>query len=211
MKWKMNENSLFASPAALVVVDQFRHRRRADRRRNRVAARGVPDLRHGYRFAVPGNPGVSPPGKAFQAPSRPASRIRSPRFVQCRGSNFPAPSRRHIGGKDTASAPISGAAANFEITKEGRTALVNCKRWKVAQTGVGALYDLHAMKEARNAHECIYMAAGEITDNATCLCRQAWSQASWRRRARAVAARRRPQQESFMTGGFHARSATIRG
>ena len=61
---------------------------------------------------------------------------------------------------------VSGTAANFEITKEGRTALVHCKRWKVAQTGVEALRDLHAMKEARNAHECIYVAAGDITDNA---------------------------------------------
>ena len=61
---------------------------------------------------------------------------------------------------------VSGTAANFEITKEGRTALVNCKRWKVAHTGAEALHDLHALKEARNAHECIYVAAGEITDNA---------------------------------------------
>jgi restriction system protein len=61
---------------------------------------------------------------------------------------------------------LSGSAADFEITKEGRTALVHCKRWKVARTGVEALSDLHAMKEARNAHECIYVAAGEITDNA---------------------------------------------
>jgi restriction system protein len=61
---------------------------------------------------------------------------------------------------------IVGTAADFEITKEGRTALVYCKRWKVARTGVEALSDLHAMKEARNAHECIYVAAGEITENA---------------------------------------------
>ena len=25
---------------------------------------------------------------------------------------------------------VAGTGANFEITKEGRTALVNCKRWK---------------------------------------------------------------------------------
>ena len=61
---------------------------------------------------------------------------------------------------------LSGGAADFEITKGGRTALVHCKRWKVARTGVDALSDLHAMKEARDAHECIYVAAGEITDNA---------------------------------------------
>ena len=61
---------------------------------------------------------------------------------------------------------VTGAAANFEITKDGRTALVSCKRWKAAHAGVEALVDLHAMKEARDAHDCIYVAAGEITDNA---------------------------------------------
>jgi restriction system protein len=61
---------------------------------------------------------------------------------------------------------VSGTAATFEITKEGRTALVSCKRWKVAHTGVESLHDLYVMKETRNAHECIYVAAGEITDNA---------------------------------------------
>ena len=61
---------------------------------------------------------------------------------------------------------VRGTAANFEITKDGRTALVSCKRWKAAHAGVDALADLHAMKEARDAHECIYVAAGEITDNA---------------------------------------------
>jgi restriction system protein len=61
---------------------------------------------------------------------------------------------------------VSGSAANFEITKEGRTALVSCKRWKVARTGVEPLHDLHAMREARNAHECIYVAAGDFSDNA---------------------------------------------
>jgi restriction system protein len=61
---------------------------------------------------------------------------------------------------------LTGGAANFEITKEGRTALVNCKRWKVARTGVEPLSELHASKEAREAHACIYVAAGEISDNA---------------------------------------------
>lgn len=61
---------------------------------------------------------------------------------------------------------VGGTAANFEITKDGRTALVSCKRWKAAHAGVEALADLHALKEARDAHECIYVAAGEITDNA---------------------------------------------
>jgi restriction system protein len=45
-------------------------------------------------------------------------------------------------------------------------AIVNCKRWKVARTGVEPLSELHAAKDAHNAHECIFVAAGEISDNA---------------------------------------------
>jgi restriction system protein len=63
-------------------------------------------------------------------------------------------------------AAVSGNGANFEITREGRRALVSCKRWKVAHTGVEPLQGLLAMKETRNAHECIYVTAGEVTDNA---------------------------------------------
>lgn len=61
---------------------------------------------------------------------------------------------------------LPGGVANFEIMKEGRTALVNCKRWKVARTGVEPLSDLHALKEERGVQECIYVAAGEVSENA---------------------------------------------
>lgn len=61
---------------------------------------------------------------------------------------------------------LAGAAVDFEMTKAGRIALVGCKRWKVARTGIHPLRELYAAKRAREAHECIYVAAGEITDNA---------------------------------------------
>ena len=61
---------------------------------------------------------------------------------------------------------LNGAEADFEMTRAGRVALVSCKRWKVARTGVEPLRALHDAKRAREAHECIYVAAGEITDNA---------------------------------------------
>ena len=61
---------------------------------------------------------------------------------------------------------LNGAAADFELTKAGRVSLVGCKRWKVARAGVEPLRELEAAKQAREAHECIYVAAGEITDNA---------------------------------------------
>lgn len=59
-----------------------------------------------------------------------------------------------------------GPAVDFEMVRLGRTALLSCKRWKTARTGIEPLRDLAAAKEARNAHECIYITTGEITDKA---------------------------------------------
>ena len=61
---------------------------------------------------------------------------------------------------------IANGAADLELRKNGRVAVVSCKRWKVAQTGVGPLRDLYAAKRERDAHECIYVAAGDFTANA---------------------------------------------
>ena len=61
---------------------------------------------------------------------------------------------------------LSGAGADFELTKGGRTTLVSCKRWKVARTGVEPLRELDAAKAAREAHEAVYVATGEVTANA---------------------------------------------
>lgn len=61
---------------------------------------------------------------------------------------------------------LQGAAADFEMTKSGRTSLVGCKRWKAARTGVEPLRDLDAARRERDAHECIYVATGEFTDGA---------------------------------------------
>jgi restriction system protein len=58
------------------------------------------------------------------------------------------------------------AGVDFELTRAGRVSLVGCKRWKVARAGVEPLRELDAARQAREAHECIYVAAGEFTDNA---------------------------------------------
>lgn len=58
------------------------------------------------------------------------------------------------------------AGADFELTKSGRVSLVACKRWKVARAGVEPLRDLATARKAREAHESLYVAAGEITGNA---------------------------------------------
>ncbi len=61
---------------------------------------------------------------------------------------------------------LAGAAADFELAKAGRISLLACKRWKAARTGVDPLRELYEATLAREAHECMYVAAGEITDGA---------------------------------------------
>ncbi len=55
---------------------------------------------------------------------------------------------------------------DLKLEKSGRSAIVSCKRWKAAQTGIGPLRDLAQAKDAHDASECIYVAAGEFTANA---------------------------------------------
>jgi restriction system protein len=62
---------------------------------------------------------------------------------------------------------MDSAAADLELTRTGRVSLVSCKRWKVARAGIEPLRELDAARQAREAQDCIYVAAGEITDNAT--------------------------------------------
>ena len=59
-----------------------------------------------------------------------------------------------------------GGPADFELRKNRRVAVVSCKRWKVAQTGVGPLRDLVAAMRAHDAQECIYVTAGDFSAQA---------------------------------------------
>ena len=61
---------------------------------------------------------------------------------------------------------LDAQAADLELTRSGRCSLVACKRWKATRTGIEPLRELHAARRKREAHECIYISAGEITDNA---------------------------------------------
>ncbi len=63
-------------------------------------------------------------------------------------------------------APHTGPAADFELTKNARVTLVNCKRWKAVRTGIEPLRELIKARDACDAHDCIYVAIGEITTNA---------------------------------------------
>ena len=55
---------------------------------------------------------------------------------------------------------------DFKVDKASRIAIISCKRWKAAQTGIGPLRELHAAKDRHDAGECIYIAAGDFTANA---------------------------------------------
>ena len=67
---------------------------------------------------------------------------------------------------------LPGDAADYELRKDGRIALLACKRWKVAQAGIGPLRALVEAKEAAGAHECIYIASGDLSPNASVFAQQ---------------------------------------
>ena len=60
---------------------------------------------------------------------------------------------------------INGAA-DLKLAKEGRVTLVCCKRWKAASHGVEPLRELEALREEQGAHEALYVALGNVSDNA---------------------------------------------
>jgi restriction system protein len=61
---------------------------------------------------------------------------------------------------------LNGGVADFKVTRQYRVALVCARKWKVARTGVEPLRELYAARDAQDAHECIYIAIGDVSDNA---------------------------------------------
>ncbi|GAA5235218.1 restriction endonuclease [Verticiella sediminum] len=56
--------------------------------------------------------------------------------------------------------------ADFEARRQGRIALVSARRWKASRVGVQALSRLEAQRQARGAHEAIYVTVGDISEQA---------------------------------------------
>jgi restriction system protein len=138
--------------------------------------------------------------KQWQAPS--ASRIEST-LTAVRAMSWPEFSRAiedAYRAQGYRVSDVAEGAANFEISKDGRTALVHCKRWKVARTGVEPLSELHASKEARNAHECIYVAAARSAPTRAPLRRSTRSSWSTRRSSRSCCRRRAGRRKSQGSG-----------
>jgi len=61
---------------------------------------------------------------------------------------------------------LGDAPADFELIQGPYSTLVSCKRWKAMRTGIEPLRELQAAREAREAHYCVYVATGEVTEQA---------------------------------------------
>jgi restriction system protein len=165
MNWKLNDNSLFAILLRSSWWLSFAIGAA-------VSAIAIGFLPEAYRAfgALTGFPffviGCIAAWRQWQAPSA-ASIERT--LTAVRAMSWPEFSRAIEAAYQRQGYRVSalpGGAANFEIARQGRVALVNCKRWKVARIGVEPLSELHAAMEPHDAHECIFVAAGEISDNA---------------------------------------------
>ncbi|MCE3000040.1 MAG: restriction endonuclease [Betaproteobacteria bacterium] len=62
--------------------------------------------------------------------------------------------------------------ADLELENMGYLTLVSARRWKAARTGIEPLRDLVAEGEQREARECRYVVAGELTDQARAFAQQ---------------------------------------
>ena len=67
--------------------------------------------------------------------------------------------------------PAGAGGYDFRLTKEGRVTLLQCRRWKVNQVGVGPLRDLVKAVEREDASHGICIAAGEFSAPARVLTR----------------------------------------
>ncbi len=63
--------------------------------------------------------------------------------------------------------------ADFVLDKNGRTTLVSAKRWKAARQGLEPLRELDAARRAREADAAVFLALGELSDNARDFARSA--------------------------------------
>jgi len=72
----------------------------------------------------------------------------------------------HFAGEGYAVKRVEGVA-DFELEKSGRVSLVSARRWKASRTGAEPLKELAAAGEKRGAAECMYLVAGEMSEQAS--------------------------------------------
>jgi restriction system protein len=61
---------------------------------------------------------------------------------------------------------VTASGADLSLSKAGRVALVNSKRWKAATHGIEPLRELSAAMEAQEANQGIYIAVNSLSDAA---------------------------------------------
>ena len=61
---------------------------------------------------------------------------------------------------------VTASGADLSISKGGRTALVNSKRWKAATHGIEPVRELGAAMAALDANQGIYIATNQLSDSA---------------------------------------------
>jgi restriction system protein len=59
--------------------------------------------------------------------------------------------------------PSEGRGYDFQLTKDGRVTLLQCRQWKVNQVGVGPIRELAAAVERAQASKGICLAAGDFS------------------------------------------------
>jgi len=57
-------------------------------------------------------------------------------------------------------------AADLVLTQKGIVTVVGCRRWKAARVGIEPLREFEAATRESGAHKRIYVAVGEVSDNA---------------------------------------------
>ncbi len=61
---------------------------------------------------------------------------------------------------------VGRPGADFKLRKGGRLAVVSCKRWKAARTGVEPLKELADQAAREDADDSIYLSIGEMSQSA---------------------------------------------
>ncbi len=62
--------------------------------------------------------------------------------------------------------PVNQSAYDFTLTKQGRVTLLQCRRWKVNQLGVGPLEELARAVAGADAHNGICVTTGSLSPQA---------------------------------------------
>jgi len=60
----------------------------------------------------------------------------------------------------------ASGAFDFTLRKNGKITLVQCRRWKVNQVGVGPVRELYAAMSGHEAFNCVCIGTGEFSANA---------------------------------------------